>query len=43
MMDYGEKWLFTLKNVGKNDQKLVIGGGGGGLNKDVLSGKKSKN
>ena len=35
MMDYGENGLFTLKNVSKNHQKLIIrrrgGGGGGGL------------
>ena len=34
------KWLFTLKNVRKNDWKLIIGGGRGSWNKDVLGGKK---
>ena len=45
MMDYGENGLFTLKNVSKNHQKLIIrrrgGGGGGAWNKVVLGGKKS--
>ena len=45
MMDYGENGLFTLKNVSKHDQKLIIRRrrGRGGWNKDVLGGKKSKN
>ena len=31
------KWLFTLKNMSKNDWKLIIGGS---WNKGVLGGKK---
>ena len=38
-------FVFTLKNVSKNDWKLKSGGrmGGRGCNKNVLGGKKSRN
>ena len=42
MMNYDENGYLHYKNVSKNDCKIIIAGGGGGWNKDVLGGKKWK-